>query len=207
MSPGPGSTGSVGAPPGSGAGLPGLGVVSPGPGSTGSVGVPPGSGAGSPGLRSSVPRSRVHRIGRSAPRIRRRVTRTRSSVPRSRVPRIGWRILLGQGCWNRSVWAPGLHFSPPVTLRLLASFTGTAQTGARSAWIPLPGSKLISGSSSSRSTCDTGTSVQLRGFACTPLAIVSKWRWHPVDYPVVPTRAMTSPTFTNLPCLTALDSK
>jgi hypothetical protein len=59
----------------------------------------------------------------------------------------------------------GSSFSPPVTPRLSAFFSGIAQTGARSASVPLPGSNLKRGISSRRSSWDTGISVQLRGLA------------------------------------------
>jgi hypothetical protein len=59
----------------------------------------------------------------------------------------------------------GSSFSPPVTPRLSAFFSGMAQTGARSASVPLPGSNLKRGISSRRSSWETGISVQLSGLA------------------------------------------
>ena len=57
-------------------------------------------------------------------------------------------------------WSAGPSFAPPVTPRLTSFFRGTAQTGARSASVPLPGSNLKRGISSRRSSWETGISVQ-----------------------------------------------
>lgn len=67
------------------------------------------------------------------------------------------------------------------------------------------GSKLVITVCFSRSSCVMGNSVHFAGSACRPFSRTSKWRWHPVDDPVVPTCAMTSPTRILSPLETATD--
>jgi hypothetical protein len=69
------------------------------------------------------------------------------------------------------------------------------------------GWKLIISKLPRGSTCVVGSRFQLCGSVWDPFRMVSKCRWHPVEDPVVPTLAMTSPTRTDSPFLTAMASR
>jgi hypothetical protein len=53
----------------------------------------------------------------------------------------------------------------------------------------------------------SGIRRHFSGLMWCPLRMVSKCRWHPVDQPVEPTRAMAWPTLTESPLRTAMESR
>lgn len=101
----------------------------------------------------------------------------------------------------------GASRSPPLISRLAGLLAGIAHTMGLSVLLPRLGSNLFLGRSSSWSSWEIGKRSQFDGSVWIPLTSVSKCRWHPVDDPVVPTCAITSPTFTDSPCSTAVLSK
>jgi hypothetical protein len=58
------------------------------------------------------------------------------------------------------------------------------------------GSKLAITPGFRDATCRVGRNVHFIGSSCCPSLMTSKCRWHPVEDPVVPTSAITSPTRT-----------